>query len=118
MLPMAEHNDHGKVGEVAVERYLASEGYKIIDRNWKHKQAEIDIIAQKHGVIYFVEVKYRQSAAQGSGFDYITPKKLKQMAFAAELWVAVHKWDGEYTLSAAQVSGQDLPVDFVEDCTF
>lgn len=115
---MATHNDHGQAGEAAVEQYLASGGYEIMDRNWKSKFAEIDLIAKKDGVIYFVEVKYRQSDSQGSGFDYITSKKLRQMSFAAALWVGKHHWEGEYTLSAAQVSGPDLEIDFIEDCSY
>lgn len=114
---MATHNDHGAEGESAVVDYLSACGFKILDRNWKNPRAEIDIIARKDGVVHFVEVKYRASDSQGSGFDYITPSKLRQMGYAAEVWVQANGWDGEHVLSAAQVSGSDLAVDFIEDCS-
>lgn len=110
-----KHNDDGQLAEDRVAKYLTSNGYKIIDRNWKTKQCEIDIVARKKNCIYFVEVKYRSSSAQGTGFEYITKTKLQQMEFAGKYWVAVHKWDGEYTLSGASVSGDDLEIDFIED---
>ncbi len=95
--------------EVAAE-YLRNLGYKITELNWKTKHCEIDIVVQKDQVAYFVEVKYRTTTDQGSGFDYITSKKLKQMQFAAELWVNSHDWDGEYQLAGVEVSGDDFQI--------
>jgi Holliday junction resolvase-like predicted endonuclease len=58
-------------------------------------------------VIFFVEVKYRSSVAQGGGFEYITGQKLKRMNFAAEIWKQTFNWNGDYRLMAAAVSGLD-----------
>jgi Holliday junction resolvase-like predicted endonuclease len=60
--------------------------------------------------VYFVEVKYRASPKQGSGIEYITPKKLKQMELAAEFWVADNSWDGDYNLGGIEVSGPNFEV--------
>ena len=107
--------DTGKRAEEAVASYLSTDGYKILEHNWKTRWCEIDIVAQKAGTVYFVEVKYRRNDLQGDGLAYITPKKLRQMSFAAELWVSNHKWDGEYALAAAAVTGDEYDVtDFVE----
>jgi uncharacterized protein (TIGR00252 family) len=97
----------GQAAEAAVTKYLTSQVFKIIDRNWRTRVCEIDIIAQKDKTIYFVEVKYRTQHFQGDGFDYITPKKLKQMQFAAELWVQQNNWSGDWRLAAAAVTGYD-----------
>ena len=112
---MARHNLSGQAAEDAVEKFLAGKGYKIIDRNWKTKWCEIDIAAKKDNCIYFVEVKYRSSGLQGGGFDYITARKLQKMDLAARSWVEINDWEGEYTLSAAEVSGADFAIDFIED---
>jgi Holliday junction resolvase-like predicted endonuclease len=56
--------------------------------------------------MYFVEVKYRRQAAQGDGFDYIAPQKLRRMVFAASIWCQRFNWSGDYRLMAAAVSGQ------------
>ena len=78
-----------------------------MDRNWKTRVCEIDIVTQKNGVIFLVEVKHRSSPAQGDGFEYITNQKLKRMIFAAEIWKQHSGWSGDYRLMAAAVSGPD-----------
>jgi len=95
----------GRSAETAVAEYLVRQGYKVITQNWRTKTCEIDIVAQKNRVVYFVEVKYRFASAQGDGFDYITQGKLKQMHYAAQVWVSEHNWNGDYRLAAAAVSG-------------
>lgn len=61
--------------------------------------------------MYFVEVKYRSSTKQGMGLEYITNKKLAQMHFAAELWLAGHQDSAtDYRLAAAEVAGDAFTV--------
>lgn len=95
----------GNRAENLVAEELVRQGYEIIAQNWKTRAAEIDIVAQKSGCIYFVEVKFRRSDSAGDGFDYITPMKLRHMQRAAELWVQQNDWLYEYELLAAAVSG-------------
>lgn len=102
--------EHGRQAEKAVGNYLSTQGYKIRDYNWRTRYCEIDIVAEKNDTVYFVEVKYRSTTNQGSGFEYVTPNKLRQMAFAAEMWVQANDWTGEYCLAAAEVIGQDYHV--------
>lgn len=106
----------GHQAELVAAEYLSSKGFKIIDMNWKNSLAEIDIIAEIEGVIFFVEVKYRTTTLQGRGIDYVTDKKIKQMSFAAEMWVSNNNWGGDYQLSAIELSGKDFEVtNFVQD---
>lgn len=102
----------GHDAEKQAAEYMKQQGYKIVELNWKTKYCEIDIVAQKDKIMYFTEVKYRKSNTFGSGFDYITPKKLKQMTFAAEMWVSNHSWEGDYQLVALAIDGSDI--DFIE----
>lgn len=80
----------GALAEARVVDWLVARGYKIIERNWKTKYCEIDIVAEAKGVRYFIEVKYRASQQQGGGTAAITSKKLQQMAFAAKLYDTRH----------------------------
>lgn len=96
---------HGHQAEAAAANYLKRQGYAIVAKNWRTRFCEIDIIAQKDKAVYFCEVKYRETTAQGHGLDYITPKKLKQMGQAAEAWVHFTNWQGEYQLMAIEVAG-------------
>ncbi|MFA5003914.1 MAG: YraN family protein [Candidatus Saccharimonadales bacterium] len=109
----------GHEAEKVAADYLKRQGYKIIELNWRRPRAEIDIVARKkHEAVIFIEVKYRQNDQQGGGLDYITPKKLAQMQFAAELWCGEHRYDGDYALGALEMSGDDFVVtSFIESVT-
>lgn len=100
----------GRRAEAKAALFLEQKGCTIMARNWRTRWCEIDIIAVRNGVVFLCEVKYRLRASQGSGLDYITPKKLRQMQFAAELWVASCDWQGDYQLCAIEVSGPDFAI--------
>jgi len=94
----------GRAAEARVADFLLAQGYTIFARNWRTRYCEIDIVAGRERVIYFIEVKSRKSDKFGGGMDYITFKKLKQMAFAARIFVSCHNWSGPYRLAAAGVT--------------
>lgn len=100
----------GHEAERRAAEYLKNMSFELCDINWKNRVCEIDIIAKKNKTIFFVEVKYRTNALQGRGLEYITPKKLQQMRFAAEMWVQANKWKGEYQLAAIELCGEDFEV--------
>ena len=106
----------GARGEQAAADFLERREFVIIARNWRRRECEIDIIARKRGVLYMVEVKYRHSDGAGSGLEYITAKKLKRMAYAANRWVEESSWRGDYRLAAIEVSGDDYRVTEFVDC--
>jgi putative endonuclease len=106
----------GHKAEAAARVYLEMRGFKILEQNWRRPRAEIDIIAQKDGVLHFIEVKYRRTDNQGGGLEAITPTKLKQMQRAAWFWADENKWRGEYVLSAVELAGPDFTVmSFIEN---
>lgn len=88
----------GNAAEQRAAQWLGHNGFTIIERNWKTKQCEIDIIAEKQNVRYFVEVKYRSSQRHGGGVGAITAKKLEQMHFAAELYNSRTGYTGDAQL--------------------
>jgi Holliday junction resolvase-like predicted endonuclease len=96
----------GHLAEKRAADYLKVQGFKILELNWKTRYCEIDIVVEKGSVVYFVEVKYRQTDKQGYGLDYITPRKLKQMQFAAEVWVQTRHWQGGYQLAAVGIDAE------------
>lgn len=102
----------GDGGETEAANYLKKRGYKIIERNWKTKFCEIDIISIKDKVLFFVEVKYRKTSQQGGGMAAITAKKLRQMKFAAELYVLNNRiLDTDLRLVAMSVTGNPAKVE-------
>jgi uncharacterized protein (TIGR00252 family) len=115
---MSQTTTTGNRAEDAAAVYLSQNGFSILERNWRTRWCEIDIVAKRGQVLYFVEVKYRSNSAQGSGLAYITPSKQKQMRFAAEFWVASNGFGGDYELAALEVGGVDFDVtEFVESLT-
>lgn len=103
----------GHDAEKQAAEYLSQHGFRIRELNWKTKYCEIDIVAEKDKSIYFVEVKYRQNNRQGYGLDYITPKKLGQMRFAAEMWVSANHWQKDCQLAVVSIDGEAIT--FLED---
>jgi len=98
--------DIGKNAEELVANQLKYDGHKIDYMNWRTRWCEIDIVSINKSCVYFTEVKFRNSNTWGDGFSYITPKKLKQMKFAAEMWISDKNWQGEAALQGASVDGE------------
>ncbi len=98
----------GHDAEKQAAQYLEERGHKIIELNWKTKYCEIDIVAQEYRTIWFVEVKSRKNSSQGYGYEYVTPKKLQQMQFAAEMWVQSNNWSGDYRLAVVSIDGGEV----------
>ncbi len=87
---MAQHNINGQKAESLATEYLERKDYKIIERNYRDKFCEIDIVACTREYIVFVEVKYRASNDYGGAIGAVTSTKLKQMTRAAEYYLSQH----------------------------
>ncbi|MBE7659623.1 YraN family protein [Tenacibaculum finnmarkense] len=84
---MAEHNELGEKGEQLAIDYLQKNGYKILEKNYRYKKAEVDVIAQKDGFLVVVEVKTRSSTYFGNPESFVNPKKIKLLVFAINNYV-------------------------------
>lgn len=100
---VAGHNAEKRAAE-----YLKSQGFKIRELNWKTRYCETDIVTEKDQIIYFVEVKYRRNAKYGSGLDYILPRKLQKMRFAAEMWINDQDWPGDCQLGVISIDADEI----------
>ena len=65
----------GNWGEDKAALYLRLHGYRIVERNFRCRQGEIDVIARKGGVIAFVEVKSRKPGSMVGGFEAVNKRK-------------------------------------------
>ena len=73
----------GSKGEDRAARFLVKQGYKILERNYRTRSGEIDLIAMHEGEVVFVEVKTRTSDAFGAPELAVTPQKRRKMIKAA-----------------------------------
>ena len=74
----------GREGESAALRFLKKKGYRILEKNFRSKVGEIDIIAEQDGVIVFVEVKTRADHEFGHPYDALTPAKQRKIIQTAQ----------------------------------
>lgn len=92
---MAAHNELGKKGEQLAIDFLIKKGYSILDKNYRYLKAEVDIIAQKKGVLAAVEVKTRTSDYFGNPEEFVNPKKIKLLLSAIDNYVVERDLDVE-----------------------
>jgi putative endonuclease len=83
----------GRAGEQIAEEHLQTKGYEVLARNFRVRAGEIDIVAALGGVVVFVEVKCRASAAFAPPGAAVTARKRAHMRTAASLWLAGHGGD-------------------------
>lgn len=84
-------NPVAKEGEEIAANFLKNKGFKIIDRNFRARNTELDIVAVKDNTLVFVEVKTRTSDKFGTPFEQIAYWKLKSLVKAAEFYKLTHK---------------------------
>lgn len=80
----------GKLGEDVAVQFLKKSGFKIIERNFRIRGGEIDIVAIEKDALVFVEVKTRKSDEFGTPLEAITPWKIKALIKAAEFYKHTH----------------------------
>lgn len=81
---MARHNLTGNNGEARAAAYFLEKGYQILHKNWRHSHWEVDIIAEKDGILHFIEVKTRLTKKFGHPEDGVNSKKIQNLINAAE----------------------------------
>ncbi|MBA4367950.1 MAG: YraN family protein [Desulfobacterium sp.] len=82
-----QKQQHGEKGESIAVEQLKKNGYKIIERNYRTKMGEIDIIAKDGDVIVFIEVKARQTTSYGNPKYAVTSTKQKKIARTAQVYL-------------------------------
>jgi putative endonuclease len=73
----------GQFGERLAAAHLEAEGYRIVERNFRCREGEVDIIAETKGCLVFVEVRTRRGDAMGEAVDSLTPLKGARITAAA-----------------------------------
>lgn len=117
---MAEHNDLGKLGEEMAVEFLQKEGYAILETNWVFQKAEVDIIAQKNGILAVVEVKTRSSIDFGLPQDFVNPKKIQLLVKAINEYVISKDLDVEvrFDIIALHKDGNAFKMEHLEDAFY
>ncbi len=78
----------GQKGEDLAAAYLLLKGYKVLERNYRVPQGEIDLILLKGDTLVFVEVKTRRSGGKGTPQEAVSPRKVKRLSAAAAVYLS------------------------------
>jgi putative endonuclease len=70
--------------------HLERQGMKVVERNFRCRGGEIDVVAREREVVVFVEVKERTNSSHGSAIEAVTPLKRHRLLRAARLYAAKH----------------------------
>lgn len=84
---MGKHNETGIKGEQIAENFLQKKSYKILHRNWSSGKMEVDIVAEKNGMLVIVEVKTRNRTDFGYPEEAVGIKKQGFLKRAAEAYM-------------------------------
>ncbi|MDX1874830.1 YraN family protein [Mycolicibacterium sp. 120266] len=78
----------GALGERLAVEHLQSLGLRVLQRNWRCRYGELDVIAVEGATVVFVEVKTRTSDAFGGVAQAVSPVKVRRLRRLAGLWLA------------------------------
>ena len=102
----------GERGEAIAEAYLRGQGFVILEKNYRARTGEIDIVAREGATVVFVEVKARRNLAYGPPQLAVTPFKQRQISRTALTWLA-HRRKGDaaarFDVVAILVPDHDVP---------
>lgn len=83
----------GQLGEQTAADYLQQLGYRIIERNWRCRTGEIDLIVEHQEQLIFIEVRTRSSAASfGAALESVNVRKQKQVRQTALVFIHMKHW--------------------------
>ena len=87
---MAEKDRFGRAGEDRAAQHLIAQGYRVLDRNWRCRTGEIDIVATRGRDLVIVEVKTRRTEWFGHPFEAVDARKRDRLWRLSCAWVVAH----------------------------
>lgn len=91
MSPPPSTHTLGRRGEDRAVVYLRTHGYRIVERNFRCKLGELDVIARDGDTLVFVEVRTRSSGSRGGALEMISAAKQRQVARVASYYLAIRR---------------------------
>jgi putative endonuclease len=110
----------GRVAENLAAEYLERSGLRVLARNWRRREGEIDIVAEDSGALVFVEVRSRTGEESGHPLEAVTPRKRAQVIRSARVYLNEETWAAsEFRFDVVGVTfwedGRAPRLDYVRD---
>lgn len=109
---MAEHLEYGKMGEEKAVEYLIQSGYVILERNWRMKHKEIDIICTDGDLLVIVEVKSRKVPEERPD-ELLDRRKRHNLLCAGESYLKTRGIDKELRFDLILITGVEGKVEHI-----
>jgi len=90
---MSEHLKTGEEGETLAKNFLLENGYELLEKNWRFRKAEVDLIFEKHPFVVFVEVKTRYDNDNKEALAAIGNAKQRLLLSAADAYMQDYQGD-------------------------
>jgi len=100
----------GRWGEERVARHYVSRGYRLLDRNWRIRGGELDLVLERRGTIVFCEVKTRSSSAFGAAAESVGYRKQVFLRRTALSWLREQRRSGDLRFDVATVTAGKVEV--------
>lgn len=104
--------DLGRAGEDEVAAWYHARGFELLDRNWRVREGEIDLVLRHGPLVVFCEVKTRRGARFGTPFEAVTVAKQRRLRSLALRWLAEHRVGAaelRFDVAAVRVAGPGRP---------
>jgi putative endonuclease len=108
----------GREGERLAELFLKQKGYKLVERNYRCRGGEVDLIVLDRRIIVFVEVKTRTDHEFGSPLEAVAPRKQRRMILAAQLFLhqkKLHERDARFDVVGISWPGAEPVVEHIQN---
>jgi putative endonuclease len=114
---MAKHIQTGKDGEAMAALWLVERGYHILHQNWRHRNWELDIIADKENRLHVIEVKTRTSDRYGHPEENMDAKKMQYLINAAEEYLYLYpRWQQlQFDILSINMKENEVEYFLIED---
>lgn len=108
---MTDKIKKGEHGERLASQFLEEKGYEILERNYRYKHSEIDLIVKKEKWLVFVEVKTRTSVAFGYPEEFVDYNKVKSILRGAEYYMYKVNWphNARFDVVSVVLRGNEEP---------
>ncbi len=104
---MTDKIKRGNEGEKLATDYLKAKGFEIVERNYRYKHSEIDIIARRENWLVFVEVKTRSSSYFGFPEEFVDYQKVQTILKGADYYIDKSRWSGNVRYDIVSVIMKD-----------
>ncbi|MEQ8425076.1 MAG: YraN family protein [Cyclobacteriaceae bacterium] len=114
---MTDKIKKGNKGEELAAAYLQKKGYEVVQRNYRYRRSEIDLIVKKDNWLIFVEVKTRSSISFGYPEEFVDEKKVAKILEGAEQFLHEGDWQGNvrYDIISVRLKNGISEIEHFED---